>query len=80
MFHIVSIIPFERMGTDLKRCELFANVRGPQPRSDSHALHVFLAIGEPPLTMSCSALVALRHAVESAREETGISGFCPLGQ
>ncbi|XP_021379046.1 xanthine dehydrogenase-like [Mizuhopecten yessoensis] len=36
------------------------------------------ASGEPPLCMSCSALFALKHAAEAAREEIGQNTFFPL--
>eukprot|EP00058_Branchiostoma_floridae_P000040 XP_002585528.1 hypothetical protein BRAFLDRAFT_89258 [Branchiostoma floridae] len=36
------------------------------------------ACGEPPLLMSCSALLALRQAVRSARAEVGHDDFFPL--
>ncbi|XP_066269181.1 xanthine dehydrogenase-like [Branchiostoma lanceolatum] len=37
------------------------------------------AVGEPPLLMSCSALFALRQAVQSAREDSGLGDdFFPL--
>jgi len=32
---------------------------------------LFLACGEPPLCLSCSALFAVKRAIESARAETG---------
>jgi xanthine dehydrogenase/oxidase len=36
------------------------------------------AVGEPPLCMSCSALFAIKHAVESARSEIAQDTFFPL--
>ncbi|XP_060570673.1 uncharacterized protein LOC132728960 [Ruditapes philippinarum] len=36
------------------------------------------ACGEPPLCMSCSALFALKRAIESARRDTGVDTFFPL--
>ncbi|XP_060068194.1 uncharacterized protein LOC132548355 isoform X2 [Ylistrum balloti] len=36
------------------------------------------ACGEPPLCMSCSALFALKHAAEAAREEIGQNTFFAL--
>ncbi|XP_062502119.1 xanthine dehydrogenase/oxidase-like [Corticium candelabrum] len=34
--------------------------------------------GEPPLCMSCSVLFAIKHAVESAREEIGVTDYFTL--
>ncbi|KAL4223518.1 hypothetical protein ACF0H5_016989 [Mactra antiquata] len=36
------------------------------------------ASGEPPLCMSCSALFALKRAIESARHDAGVDNFFPL--
>jgi len=36
------------------------------------------ACGEPPMCMSCSALFALKRAIESARRDTGVDNFFPL--
>jgi hypothetical protein len=33
--------------------------------------HMFSAVGEPPITMSCSCLFAVKHAVEEGRKESG---------
>ncbi len=36
-------------------------------------MNVFLAVGEPPLCMSCSALFAVKRAIEDARKDSGHS-------
>ena len=33
--------------------------------------YLLLAVGEPPLCMSCTSLFAVKHAVEEARSEIG---------
>ena len=33
--------------------------------------YLLLAVGEPPLCMSCASLFAVKHAVEEARNEIG---------
>ena len=40
---------------------------------------MFVAVGEPPLCMSCSALFALKRCVESVRQDIQKDGFFPLG-
>ena len=37
-----------------------------------------LAVGEPPLCMSCSALFALKRAIEEARKDAGNADYFPL--
>ncbi len=39
---------------------------------------VFLGVGEPPLCMSCSALFAVKRAIEEARKDMGSEDFFPL--
>ena len=36
--------------------------------------YLLLAVGEPPLCMSCASLFAVKHAVEEARNEIGKGG------
>ena len=38
------------------------------------------AIAEPALTMSSGALLALKHAIEAAREDAGHTGYFALGK
>ena len=37
----------------------------------SYLFYFPLAVGEPPLCMSCACLFAVKHAVEEARAEIG---------
>ena len=39
---------------------------------------IFTAVGEPPMCMSCSALFAVKRAIEDARSDAGIKDFFPL--
>lgn len=39
-----------------------------------------IAVGEPPHCLSCSALFAVKRAIESAREDGENFGFFPLGK
>ncbi len=42
-------------------------------------MHTHTAAGEPPQCMSCSALFAVKRAIESARADAGISTHFTLG-
>ena len=46
----------------------------------SHRTVFISAVGEPPMCMSCSALFALKRAIEAARQELGVDNFFPLGK
>lgn len=39
-----------------------------------------VAVGEPPHCLSCSALFAVKRAIESARNDGGNVDFFPLGE
>ena len=40
---------------------------------------VFAAIGEPPICLGVSVLSAIRDAINSCREDSGIQGWWQLG-
>lgn len=41
---------------------------------------VSTACGEPPLCMSCSALFAIKHAIEAFRKDIGKDTYFALGK
>ena len=43
-----------------------------------YCVTVYIACGEPPMCMSCSALFAVKKAIDAAREEVGNKEFFPL--
>lgn len=44
-----------------------------------YAVWFSTACGEPPLCMSCSALFAIKHAIEAFRKDTGNDTYFALG-
>ena len=36
------------------------------------------AIGEPPLCLAATVFYAIKHAIEAARKEVGVTGYFPL--
>ena len=39
---------------------------------------MYVAVGEPPMCMSCSSLFAVKRAIEEARKDIGKTDFFPL--
>ena len=44
----------------------------------TRACEIFKGVGEPPLCMSCSALFAVKRAIEEVRRDIGKEDFFPL--